>query len=96
MIQQLEVGGDEWHKMAPMPGTTGHGGYYGAVEASAEVDGKWWVRFRDDPKNVLGKVWVYDGTSWEIGGNYPGKEGLHESNDYGTNGEWNCVQFATV
>ena len=99
-VYRLEVGGDEWQPMAPMPGTTtnpnaAHGGYYGAAEASAEVEGKWWVRFRDDEQNVLGKVWVYDGR-WKIGGNYPGKVGDHYSNDYGTNGEWNCAQFATV
>lgn len=98
-VYRLEVEGNEWQEMTSMPG--GDRGQYTA-EASAEVEGKWWVRFRDDPTmsphmpQHAGKVWVYDGSSWQRGGNYPGIAGEHESEDYGTSGEWNCVQFATM
>ena len=91
-VWRLEVGGNAWQRTPPIPG----GDFHTNLGTSAEVDGGWWIRFRDDPSNVLGKVWVYDGSTWRQNGNYPGSQGQHYSSTYGTKGEWNCAQFATA
>ena len=91
-VKRLDVGGNTWQHAPDIPddGHTNQG-------TSAEVDGGWWIRFRDDPTNILGKVWVYDGSAWRQNGNYPGSRGQHHSsNPLATTSAWNCAQFATA